>query len=84
MPTKIKRALAVVLRYPDGRLRGLALSRAHWVWLQFQPGERVIVETSRDDVVTGEVVIDGGERIIRAPMGESDLEHQLFVRRPLR
>lgn len=52
--------------------------------LQFQPGERVIVETSRDDVVTGEVVIDGGERIVRARMDESDLKHDLYVRRPLR
>lgn len=51
---------------------------------QFTPGERVIVETSRDDVVSADVVIDAGDESMRAPMDISDLDRRLFVRRPAR
>lgn len=84
MTTKRKLVPARVVRHEDGRFRGLALERAGWSRLQLPVGARVIVETERGDVVSGEVVIDAGERLVRAGMDESDLRYPAYVRRPAR
>ncbi len=75
---------ATVVRYPDGRLRGLALSDEDWTRFQFKVGDHVIVEMAGDEIAAGSIVLRAGLKMVRAAVGEREARSPIFVRRPQR